>query len=124
MEMSCCPMLCAARAIQLWGKWEGRISVMVDSGDCVQPRESRREERRLCAKWCKVCWLLFKMWCAVSTRRMSRMSRTEGRPAPTPSCDMKSRWEDGGARQSEAFLEYCSNVVVNGVKFCVCHGYN
>jgi hypothetical protein len=66
------------------GKWEGGISVGVDSGDCVEPRESRREERRLCAKWCRVCWLLFEIWCAVSTRRTSRMSRTEGRPAPTP----------------------------------------
>ena len=43
MEMSCCPMLCAARASQLWGKWEGGISVGVDSGDCVRPAQGVTE---------------------------------------------------------------------------------
>ena len=63
-------------------------------GECVQPIESRRDVRRLWAKWCSVCCLLLRMWWAVSTRRVSRMSRTEGSPAPTPSCDMKRRGDD------------------------------
>ena len=34
------------------------------------------------------------------------MSRTEGRPAPTPSCDIKSRGED----EERASLRRCLNI--------------
>ena len=33
------------------------------------------------------------------------MSRTEGRPAPTPSCDMKSRGEDEDRASLRRFLK-------------------
>ena len=81
------------------------MSLGVAIGDVVQPRESRREVRRLCAKWWRVCWLLLSIWWAASTRRTSRISRTDGRPAPTPSCDMKSSGEDEERASLRRFLK-------------------
>ena len=43
-----------------------------------------------------------------------------------PDAGMRHEEQGGGrgACQSEALFENCGNVVVNGVEFCVCHGYH
>ena len=64
------------------------------SGEWVHPSVSRNDSSLLWAKACRVLSRSLRILCADSISRVSRISRTEDRPAPMPLVFMNSSGDD------------------------------
>ena len=77
----------------VWKK-DARMSCGVFKGEWVHPSVSRREVSLLWAKAYRVLSRSLRIMCADSISSVSRMSRTEDRPAPMPRVCMNRSGED------------------------------
>ena len=92
--MLCAAMELATRANQWVWKWVVGTSCGELSGEWVHPSVSRSDSSLLWAKACKVLSRSLRIVCADSMSKVSRISRTEDKPAPMPRVFMNSSGED------------------------------